>query len=265
MSGDEFFVTIVSTVLALAGWGALYARWSRFSDNRLPRSPVTLLLMLLPISAGLLYWLLRTMASHDVREDWRYLAQYSAMGLAWVRFTPKFFLPGISLRDDFFERRNASACYAFCGFVLGSLLCFGGGNIGDGPGWGVVVFCAILSNATLWGIWVAAAHSTRVVDLITIDRDPAIGFRLAGFFVGCGLILGRAVAGDWHSIDATMGDFVQKAWPVLILLVLYIVTERFAKPRFRPDEQAVFGRGIVPALFYILLGLIPVLAQGRIE
>jgi hypothetical protein len=265
MSGDEVFVTIVSTVLALIGWSALYARWARFSDYRLPKGAAAMLLLLLPISAALLYWLLRTLASHDVREDWRYLAQYSAMGLAWIRFAPTIFLPGISLRDDFFERRNSSACFAFVGFTIASLLCFCGGNIGDGPGWWVVVFCAILANATLWALWVAAAHSTRVVDFITIDRDPAIGLRLAGFFIGCGLILGRAVAGDWVSADATIGDFVRKAWPVLILLAIYIVSERFAKPRFHRDEQAPLGRGVVPALFYILLGLVPVLAQGRIE
>src|SRR5688500_1753096 len=210
MSGDEVFVTIVSTVVALIGWGGLYARWAHFSKFRLPRGATALLLMLLPISAALLYWLLRTLASHDVREDWRYLAQYSAMGLAWVRFAPRIFLPGISLRDDFFERGNSAACFAFAGFLIGSLLCFGGGNIGDGPGWWVVVFCTILANATLCALWVAAAHATRVVDLITIDRDPAIGLRLAGFFIGCGLILGRAVAGDWISANATIGDFVRK-------------------------------------------------------
>jgi hypothetical protein len=92
-----------------------------------------------------------------------------------------------------------------------------------------------------------------------------VGLRLAGFLIGCGLILGRAVAGDWISLDATIGDFVRKAWPVLIILPLYIFCERFAKPRYNREEQFVLGRGIFPALFYITLGLIPVLAQGRIE
>lgn len=265
MSGDEVFVTIVSAVIALIGWAVLYAQWRHFSDYRLPRAAATLLISLLPLSAFLLYWLLRTLASHDVREDWRYLAQYSAMGLAWIRITPGIFFPGISLRDDFYERRNSSAVFAYSGFVLATLFCFGGGNIGDGPGWWVVVFCAIIATVTLSGIWIAAALTTRVVDLITIDRDPAVGLRLAGFLVGCGLILGRAVAGDWISLDATIGDFVRKAWPVVILLALFIISERFAKPRYHRDEQFVLGRGLFPALFYFTLGLIAVLAQGRIE
>ena len=104
-----------------------------------------------------------------------------------------------------------------------------------------------------------------MVDLITIDRDPAVGLRLAGFFIGCGLILGRAVAGDWISLDATIGDFVRKAWPTFILLGLYIVCERLAKPRYRRDEQFLLGRGVFPALFYVTLGLIVVIAQGGIE
>jgi hypothetical protein len=224
-----------------------------------------LLLLLLPVSTALLYWLLRTMASHDVREDWRYLVQYSAMGLAWIRIASRIFFPGISLRDDFFERRNASAAFAFAGFTLASLFCFGGGNIGDGPGWWVVVFCAMIATVGLWATWIAAAFSTRVVDFITIEREPAVGLRLAGFLVGCGLILGRAVAGDWVSLDATFVDFVGKAWPVLILLALFIISERFAKPRYHHDEQFIIGRGIFPALLYISLGLVAVLAQGRIE
>lgn len=265
MSGDEVFVTIISAVVALAGWAVLYARWRHFSVYQLPHGPALLLLSLLPVSAALLYSLLRTMASHDVREDWRYLVQYSAMGLAWIRIAPRIFFPGISLRDDFFERRNSSAAFAFAGFVLASLFCFGGGNIGDGPGWWVVVFCAFIATVGLWATWIAAALSTQVVDFITIEREPAVGLRLAGFLVGCGVILGRAVAGDWISLDATIIDFVGKAWPVLILLALFIISERFATPRYDRDEQFIIGRGLFPALFYMTLGVIAVLAQGRIE
>jgi hypothetical protein len=265
MGGDEVFVTIVCIALGLATWIAYYGRWAQFSDYAQPKAARLLVFLMLPISGALIYWVLRTMASHDVRKDWRYLMMYSAMGLLWVRIAPKFFLPGISLRDDFFERRNASAGYATIGFIIASMLCFAGGNIGDGPGWWVVVFCALLANATLWALWVAAGHFTRVADLVTIDRDPAVGIRLAGFFIGCGLILGRAVAGDWTSLDATIGDFVRKAWPALVLLVVYIVCERFAKARYHRDEQAVLGRGVIPAIFYIALGAVAVLAQGRIE
>lgn len=265
MSGDEVFVTIASAVIALGAWVSIYTRTLRFSRYDLPRAPVNALLFSLPICLMLIFLILRTLASHDVREDYRYIAMYGFMGGAWISLAPAFFLPGISLRDDFFERRNASAAIALLGHMLGSAFCFSGGNIGDGPGWWVVVFCAIIANSTLALVWVVANQFTPIADAITIERDPAIGLRVAGFFAGAGLILGRAVAGDWISLDATLRDFAVKAWPVLVLLLVLIIAERSARPRFLPHQQALITRGVLPAILYLLLGLVVVAAQGRIE
>jgi hypothetical protein len=265
MSGGEAFVSLVSAGLAITIWLATLARVLRFSSYGLPRGSSTALLFSLPVCLLIVFWILRTLASHDVREDNRYIAMYGFMGAAWIGMAPAFFLPGISVRDDFLERRNTSAALAVLGYMLGSTFCFSGGNIGDGPGWWVVVFCAIIANLALMFLWLAANWFAPIADAITIDRDPAVGLRMAGFFVGCGLILGRAVAGDWHSLDATLRDFAVKAWPALILLVVLIVGERFSKPRFHRDEQALLARGLFPALFYVVIGLIAVLGQGAIE
>jgi hypothetical protein len=265
MSGDEVFVTFLSGGLALAAWLSIYVRSVRFSRYELPRASVNALLFALPACLMLVMFVLRTLASHDVREDNRYIAMYSLMGAAWIGFAPAPFLPGISLRDDFFERRNPSAVLAVLGYMLGSTFCFSGGNIGDGPGWWVVVFCAIIANGALALLWMIANQFAHIADRITIDRDPAIGLRVAGFFAGSGLVLGRAVAGDWTSLDATLRDFAAKAWPVLILVVILIVAERLAKPRFHRDEQAMVARGFFPAMFYVLIGFVAVAAQGRIE
>lgn len=265
MSGDEVFVTFLSAVLALAAWLSIFVRSMRFSRYELPRHSVNALLFALPVCMMIVFFILRALASHDVRDDNRYLAMYGLMGAAWIGLAPALFLPGISLRDDFFERRNSSAALAVLGYMLGSTFCFVGGNIGDGPGWWVVVFCAIIANVSLALLWFIANKFVHLADHITIDRDPAIGLRVAGFFTGCGLILGRAVAGDWISLDATLRDFATKAWPALTLLVLLIVAERLAKPRFHRDEQAVVARGLFPAMLYVAIGLAAVLAQGKIE
>lgn len=265
MSGDEVVVSIISGVLAFAIWLATLIRIMRFNAYGLPRASANGLLFALPICLLIVFWILRTLASHDVRGDGRYIAMYGFMGAAWIGMAPAFFLPGISVRDDFLERRNSSAAIAILGYMLASTFCFSGGNIGDGPGWWVVVFCALLANLTLMLLWTIANWFTHVADHITIDRDPAIGLRVAGFFVGCGLILGRAVAGDWHSLDATLRDFMVKAWPVLILLTVLIFGERLTKPRYHRDEQALVTRGLFPAMFYITFGLIAVLLQGAIE
>jgi uncharacterized membrane protein YjfL (UPF0719 family) len=265
MSGDEVMVSVFSGVVAFAIWLSTLIRIMRFNAYGLPRASANGLLFALPVCLLIVFFILRTLASHDVRDDGRYIAMYGLMGAAWIGMAPAFFLPGISVRDDFLERRNSSAALTVLGYMLGSTFCFSGGNIGDGPGWWVVVFCALLANLTLLLLWTIANQFVPISDHITIDRDPAVGLRLAGFFVGCGLILGRAVAGDWHSLDATIRDFVLKAWPVLILLIVLILGERLAQPRFRRDEQAVMTRGLFPALFYVVFGLFAVLLQGAIE
>mgnify|MGYP006204508805 CR=1 FL=1 len=93
------------------------------------------------------------------------------------------------------ERGNAAAAYAGAGAVVAIALCFAGGNIGDGPGWWVVVFSAALSTGVFYLLWLFFEGQASISDAITIDRDPAVALRIAGFFVGSGLILGRAVAG----------------------------------------------------------------------
>lgn len=265
MSGDEVLVSLLSGGLAIVIWFVTLIRVLRFGGRGLPRGPATILLFALPSCLLIVFWILRTLASHDVREDGRYIAMYGFMGAAWIGLAPSLFLPGISIRDDFLERRNSSAVFAVLGFMLGATFCFSGGNIGDGPGWWVVVFCAVLANLTLSGLWFVANTFAPIADVITIDRDPAVGLRIAGFFVGAGLILGRAVAGDWLSAEATLRDFVMKAWPVMILLSMLILGERWSKPRFHRDELAFIARGLFPALFYIVFGLLVLLAQGAIK
>ena len=59
----------------------------------------------------------------------------------------------LSARDDVVERSNRAAIPAIAGGLLAITLCFAGGNIGDGPGWWVVMFCGVLSTGTLLLAW----------------------------------------------------------------------------------------------------------------
>jgi uncharacterized membrane protein YjfL (UPF0719 family) len=158
---------------------------------------------------------------------------------------------GIIPRDDAVERRNLAAAIAISGAMLGILLCFAGGNIGDGPGWWVVVFCALLSTAALFVAWTILEMATRVSEVITVDRDTSAGMRLAAFLTACGLILGRAVAGDWLSTEATLRDFLQTAWPVLPLLIVAIVLERVLRPNRENPVRASLTAGLIPAALYV--------------
>jgi uncharacterized membrane protein YjfL (UPF0719 family) len=185
----------------------------------------------LGFSALLIFAILKTGASFDVVDAPQYLFMYVVLGLAWLWVVATIFpYLGLSPRDDVFERHNRAAVPAVRGALVGVTLCYAGGNIGDGPGWWVVVFAAALATSALLLSWMALTQLSSVADAVTIDRDPAAGIRLGAFLVSGGVILGRAVAGDWHSASATVADFSVFLPYVLLLVIAATLFERRAQP-----------------------------------
>ena len=256
MSGDEVVVLLVSIVSALGFWGAWYIR--PLLVRRLGLRPAGgILLQVSPLVAAVLLWVvLKNAASFDVRDDPTYLAFYLILGAAWVGFFIRSLaVVGISTRDDVVERGNASAAIVVAGAMLSLTLCYAGGNIGDGPGWWVVVFAAGLATLALFVVWLLLELFSGVSDVITVDRDAAAAVRMAGFLIACGMILGRGVAGDWVSTEATVRDFVAVAWPVLLLLTMAVVVERMGRPTKETPRPSVVPFGLVPAASYLLVAV----------
>ena len=121
----------------------------------------------------------------------------------------------------------------------------------SGPGWWVVVFAAGLACVALFAAWMLFEAVSGISESVTVDRDPSAGVRLAGFLIACGLILGRGVAGDWVSAEATVRDFGLAAWPVLLLVIAAVVVERVARPTHTTARPPVVPYGLLPALLYI--------------
>jgi uncharacterized membrane protein YjfL (UPF0719 family) len=263
VSEDEIFVLVICLGLAASFWIlwfrdvlAVALRSSGFRERWL--------LGVAPFAGGaLLFWILRRYAASDVRDSGFYLFFYMAMGAAWVgvaaRLLPFF---GMGARDDVIERGNRAAALAITGALLGITLCFAGGNIGDGPGWWVVVFCGILSTGALLVFWSFLDRLTGLADAITIDRDRAAGVRAAGFFLAAGLILGRAVAGDWEGAAPAMLDFVRHGWPVAVLLAAAALLERRLRPSPETLDRPVLTHGVLPSLVYLSLGAAAVEMAG---
>ncbi|MES1243179.1 MAG: hypothetical protein ABUT39_16320 [Acidobacteriota bacterium] len=255
MSGDESVVQIICLAIAALTWlpwlweGYTCARLgSRFSDRWI--------LYIDPlICAAVLAAVLRFYASADVRDSPIYILFYLAMGAAWVGLSARYFLPyfGLSPRDDVIERRNPAAAHALGGALLGLTLCFAGGNIGNGPGWWVVVFSAALSTASFFVLWALLDRFTGLADAVTVERDPASGIRLGGYFLGSGLILGRAVAGDWVSMRDTVADFGKLAWPVLLLWLAAVLLERTFRPTKETPFPSPLTHGLAPLCAYVAL------------
>ena len=252
MSDDETLVLVLSCLAA----GMIWGRWFRdcLSISWF-RSPVSLRLgvIAIPLACGVLLWVtLRHLAAHDVRDSWTYLGFYMVLGTAWVGLGVGLLtVLGLSVRDDVLERRNAAAAWTAAGGLAGLTLCYAGANIGDGPGWWVVVYSALLATVSLFGLWAVLDWLTHVSESVTVERDVGSGLRLGGLLVAAGVILGRAAAGDWVSVSATNIEFLQTAWPVLVLLLLAIPFEWLCRPGVEHPRPMWLVTGLPPLVFYI--------------
>jgi len=256
MSGDEVFVLIASALVALVSWGIWYVKPALV--RTVGRRPAgRWLLQLTPLAAAATLWfVLRQASAHDVRDDPKYLMFYLVLGAAWVGVCIRWLaVTGVSTRDDVVERANQSAAIVVAGAMLGITLSYAGGNIGNGPGWWVVVFSAGLSTLALFAAWMLLELLSGISETVTVDRDVSAGLRLAGFLIAAGLILGRSVAGDWVSAEATLRDFAIMAWPVVVLVAAAAVVERIARPTPDSPRPAIVPHGLMPALVYIVLAI----------
>jgi hypothetical protein len=252
MSGDEIIVLIASGAFALIVWGAWYFRAMRVTPAAHSSLGRTVLLAAPPLAIAAVYGVLRAAAAGDVREDPRYLLMYSALGAAWLGLATVW-LPaaGISPRDDAIERGNPAAGIAAGAALLAVALCYAGGNVGDGPGWWVVVFSAALATGALFLSWLLFETVSGISDVVTIDRDLSAGVRLGAFLVACGAIFGRAAAGDWVSAPATVADFVVVAQPAVLILAAAAFVERAARPTPSRPVPSIAVYGVAPALLYM--------------
>src|SRR5215469_5251918 len=150
MSGDEVFALIVSFVVGIVGWRAWFG--GLLFLQPLSRKPATQFLgWFSPVAAGAaLLFVLFKWSSSDVRDAPIYIFFYMAMGFGWAGLW-NLILPyaGLSFRDDALERDNDSAGLAIAGSLVGAMLAFAGANIGQGPGWWVVVFCSALGTGVM--------------------------------------------------------------------------------------------------------------------
>lgn len=255
-SSDETFALIVCAVAGLVSWLIWFSQL--FVVERVRKNPLRKFLLSIPLVCALvLLVVLSHWSSEDVRTDLTYIVFYMIMGAAWVGlFRGLLSVFGISWRDDILERGNSSASFAVAGGLVGITCCFAGGNVGNGPGWWVVIFSGLLSTGSFFLLWLLMDAFTSLSEKITVERDVAAGLRAAALFLSWGLILGRSAAGDWVSGLDTAKDFVRMAWPALALTPLAIVIERSSSiclPSASP--RALPAAGWVPALVYAATGI----------
>ncbi|MDF2698873.1 MAG: hypothetical protein K0Q49_429 [Haloplasmataceae bacterium] len=264
-----FLVSIYFTFKVFIGWYvSLNQKWPS-NRNRKER----LLLGLLPVfSLVIIIYVLNKLASFDVVDSMFYQLVYIFLGFAWLgfglRLMAKFF--DLSWRDDALELNNNAALYTVMGGFLGLTLIYSGANIGDGPGWWCVVFAGALGLITWFILTIFINKFTHIFDRITVERNTPTGIRIGFYLLASGIILGRAVSGDWTSASATIWEF-RDGWPVLILTLLVLVIENLYRLYEQKEETIkynVFGSflwGLIYVLIAILcVTLIPPLKENPI-
>lgn len=256
MSDDEVLVTLMALAAGPLWWTVTLFRLARVTPLRPGALAIQALTVTMSVCGIAILIVLKTLASFDVVSAPEYQFMYGLLGLAWLRIAALFFaFAGLSLRDDLVERRNGAAIPAMVGAFVGLTCCYAGGNIGDGPGWWVVVFSAGLASVLLFIAWLMLAQFSPVMDAITIDRDPAAGLRLGVFLAAGGLLLGRAVAGDWYSVADTIGDAAAAIPALGVMVVVALMVERVAHPTPRRPRAPLVSLGLVPAVLYAAIAV----------
>jgi uncharacterized membrane protein YjfL (UPF0719 family) len=265
MSPDEFLALIGSVFIAAFIWGRWL--WLKLNIKQFASQSSlenTLLAIALMISPGLLFAILANYASHDVRDSGLYMGFYLVMGFAVVGLgAVGFDWLGLSMRDDVIERRNPASTLAMAGAVPGLTLAYAGSNIGDGPGWWVVVFCSALSVGGLLFGWLILDRITQLGETITVERNRAAGLRTGAWFIATGAILGRAAAGNWIDVNHTLSDFGRISLGAVGLLGFTLALEIWARPRPERKHDHLVTYGLVPGIILLCLSALYLNHFGR--
>jgi hypothetical protein len=263
MSDDENF-TFIAYIVVILAMGV--RRWKCIlTVNRLaaPARARLAALAALAVPLACTIAVLALWSADDVRTAPEYFAYYLLMGGAWMALCGWVWeLLGLSLRDDVLERRTATSPAVLVGAYTGTALCFAGANIGNGPGWWVVLFCASLSTVTLLALWLLLDAATSVGSRITVDGDPATGVRVTALLVAAGLILGRAAAGDWVSSAEAIVSFAGLCGPAVALFGMEAVVHRLAAPDPGEPSPSPIAWGVAPAAVTCAVAALSLAAAG---
>lgn len=226
----------------------------------------TALLASLPLIAfAMILYTLLHYASFDVMGDFIYIVLYMVLGYAWLYFGLYLmaYFWDLSWMDDAMTLGNKAAVYAVAGGFLATLLIYAGANIGDGPGWWCVVVAAGLGQGAMVLLGLVMDRITGVFERITVERDKGCGIRFGLYLLACGIILGRASAGDWTSLAMTVIEFLV-GWPALLLTGVAVLVENHYRAQaelagdFGEPGQNMAG-SMVWGLLYVAIAVASVL------
>ena len=263
-SGDESFLFVVSSLFGFIPAFFYYRQLIRAPGLGFPRGQRLTLALVPPAGLGIVLVVLLCFSAREVRSSGMYILLFLTVGLAWMMLSGAVFdCLGLSSTRDAIEQRNPAAIIAFSGATFAVSLTYAGGNIGEGATVNTTIFASLLATAGLFLLWLLLELASDISLAIVEHRDIATGCRFAGFLVAAGLMLGRAVAGDWHSTAATVKDFAWDGWPAVVLAVIAAGAERKLRPSLANPIPAIRSRGILPAVLYLAIAVVDLICLGK--
>jgi len=265
MSPSEFFVAIVTAAVGGFFWVGWF--WTAYQTNRLvrPRVRRASLVVCFIACLGFVLSALLTVADPQVRENLGYFVLFMGVELtALAAVTVAGIVIGLGTLDDALRRPNSAAAWATGGLWLGTSIAVAGANVGRGDTIGTTLGPLVLAVITILVLWTVFSLATGGMRSITLDRNDPSGVRLSALFVAWGIILGRAVAGDWESTRGMWDDFVNQGRPVVLLLVVAVVVERLLRPSVRRPTPPRWV-GWLPAVGYLAVAVVWATWLGRPE
>jgi uncharacterized membrane protein YjfL (UPF0719 family) len=163
--------------------------------------------------------------SYNVLWDIRNVLVYGCLGIVLLTGaalgTCRVFL-GMAMQEQL-AAHNVAAAVVVAGVYIATSLTYSGGLVGEGGGFWIMLLFFLLGQAALLGITYAFRRLTSYDDVQEIaSGNVAAALALAGLLIAVGLIVRRAIAGDYLGFLPSLGSFLLA---LLLAVVLYPVRQ----------------------------------------
>lgn len=163
--------------------------------------------------------------SYNVLSDIRNVLIYGGVGIVLLTGaalgTCRLCL-GMAVQEQL-AARNVAAAIVVAGVYIATSLTYSGGLVGEGGGFWIMLLFFLLGQVALLGITYAFRQLTSYDDVQEIaSGNVAAALALAGLLIAVGLIVRRAIAGDYVGFLPSLGSFLLA---LLLAVVLYPVRQ----------------------------------------
>jgi uncharacterized membrane protein YjfL (UPF0719 family) len=163
--------------------------------------------------------------SYDLLIDVRNVLLYGGIGIVLLTAvalgTGRVFL-GMHMQEQL-AARNVAAAIVVAGVYIATSLTYSGGLVGEGGGFWIMLLFFLFGQLALLGITYAFRWLTHYDDVQEIaSGNIAAALALAGLLIAVGLIVRRALAGDYLGFLPSLGGFLLA---LVVVVVLYPVRQ----------------------------------------